>query len=71
MFAVAFVDFDKGAIGCDIHFYKLFELKCVLAVCVHNHHIMKKIHRVFFFLNLVKSFPCDVTKTMTAPMIVD
>ncbi len=20
-----------------MHFYKLFELKCVLAVCVHNH----------------------------------
>ncbi len=39
-----------------MHFYKLFELKCVLAVCVHNHPIIIKIHPVFFF-NLVKSFP--------------
>ncbi len=36
-----------GVIGCDMHFYKLFELKCVLAVCVHNHPIMIKIP-VFF-----------------------
>ncbi len=27
----------KGVIKCKIHFYMLFELKCVLAVCVHNH----------------------------------
>ncbi len=61
-----------------MHFYKLFELKCVLAVCVHNHSIMIKIHPVcvFFFFFLVKSFPlshiepisndlslCDVTQT--------
>ncbi len=32
--------FLKGVIGCDMHFYKLFELKYVLAVCVHNHPIM-------------------------------
>ncbi len=38
----------KGVIGCDMHFYKQFELKCVLAVCVHNHPIMIKIHPVFF-----------------------
>ncbi len=38
----------KGVIGCNMHFYKLFELKCVLAVCVHNHLIMKKFHPVFF-----------------------
>ncbi len=25
----------KGVIECKIHFYLLFELKCVLAVCVH------------------------------------
>ncbi len=41
----------KGVIGCKINFYKLFELKCLLAVCVHNHPIMIKIHPVFFFLN--------------------
>jgi len=57
-----------------MHFYKLFELKCVLAVCVHNHLIMIKIHPVFFF-NLLKSLPlsqikpisdaclCNVTRT--------
>ncbi len=37
----------KGVIGCNMHFYKLFELKCGLAVCVHNHPIM-------IFINLVK-----------------
>ncbi len=32
-------------------FYKLFELKCVLAVYVHSHPIMIKIHpSVFFYL---------------------
>ncbi len=36
-----------------MHFYKLFELKCVLAACVHNHHIMIKIHPV----DLLKSLP--------------
>ncbi len=30
---------------------QVFELKCVLAVCVHNHTIMIKIHPVFFFLS--------------------
>ncbi len=69
-----------------MHFYKLFELKCVLAVCVHNHPIMIKIHPVFFFVsffNLIKSFPlshikpfsdaclCDVTQTQAPPTIVD
>ncbi len=29
--------FVKGVIWCDMHFYKLLELKYVLAVCVHNH----------------------------------
>ncbi len=43
----------KGVIGCDMHFYKLFEHNCVLEVCVHNHPIMIKIHPVFFF-HLVK-----------------
>ncbi len=46
----------KGVIGCDMHFYKLFELKCVLTVCVHNHPIMIKIHTVFYFY-FVKPFP--------------
>ncbi len=32
-----------------IHFYMVFEHKCVLAVCVHIHPIMIKIHPVFFF----------------------
>ncbi len=41
----------KGVFGCDMHFYKLFELKCVLAVCVHIHPIMIKIHPVFFVLS--------------------
>ncbi len=38
------------------HFYKFFELKCVLAVCVHNHPKMIKIHPVLFFY-LLKSLP--------------
>ncbi len=42
--------YHKGVIGCKIHFYKLFEHKCVLEVCVHIHPIMIKIHPVFFFL---------------------
>ncbi len=44
----------KGVIGCKIHFYMLFELKCVLAVCVHNHPTMIiNIHQVFVFLNQI------------------
>ncbi len=39
----------KGVIGYKTHFYMLFEHKCVLAVCVHNHPIMIKIHPVVFF----------------------
>lgn len=39
----------KGVIGCCIYFYKLFELKCVLAVFVSNHPIMIKIHLDLFF----------------------
>ncbi len=62
-----------------MHFYKLFELKYVLAECVHSNPTMIKIHPVFYvlfcFINLVKSFPlsqiepfsdaclCDVTQT--------
>ncbi len=62
-----------------MQFYKLFELKCVLAECVHSNPTMIRIHPVCFvffsFLNLVKSFPlsqiepisdaclCDVTQT--------
>ncbi len=39
----------KGVIGCEIHFYMLFEHKCVLTVFVHIHPIMIKIQPVFFF----------------------
>ncbi len=58
-----------------MHFYKLCELKCVLAVCVHNHPIMIKNTPSVFLFNLIKSFPlsqiepisdaclCDVTQT--------
>ncbi len=28
--------FIVGVIGYDMHFYKLFALKCVLAVCVYT-----------------------------------
>ncbi len=52
-----FFFFFKGVIGCKIHFYMLFELKCVLAVCEHNHPIMIKIHPVFFFLILINDNP--------------
>ncbi len=37
----------KGVIGCEKHFYMLFEHKSVLAVYVHNHPVMIKIHPVF------------------------
>ncbi len=70
----------KGVIGCDMHFYKLFKLKCVLAECVHNHPIMMKIHPVFFFY-LIKSLPlshikpfsdaCGIKQTEATPTIVD
>ncbi len=39
----------KGYIRCKIHFYMVFKHKCVMAVCVHNHLIMIKIHPVLFF----------------------
>ncbi len=56
-----------------MHFYKLFELKCVLAVCVHN-PIMIKIHPVFFlstkiftpFSNRAVCL-CDFTRTEAPP----
>lgn len=38
----------KAVIRCYMHFYKLFELKHVLAVCVHKYPIMIKNHPVFF-----------------------
>ncbi len=58
---------------------KLFELKCVLAACVHNHPIMIKIYPVFFFLSTKIFTPfsnravclCDVTRTEASPTIVD
>ncbi len=63
-----------------MHFYKLFELKCVLAVCTQPPYNDKD--PVFFFY-LVKSFSlsqikpfsdaclCDVTQTQAPPTIVD
>ncbi len=51
------VEFIQGVTGCYMHFYKSFELKCVLTVCVHNHPIMIQIHPVFLFFNLLKSLP--------------
>ncbi len=38
-----------------MHFY-LFEHKCVLAVCVHNHPVMIKIHPVFLSRKIISSF---------------
>ena len=35
-------EYFKEVIGCYMHVYKLFELKCVLAVCVNNHPKMIK-----------------------------
>ncbi len=46
----------KGVIGCKIHVY-MFEQKCVLALCVHNHPIMIKIHLVFCFLIQINKYP--------------
>ncbi len=40
----------KGNLSCKIHFYMLFGHKCVLAVCVHNHPIMIKIHPLIFLI---------------------
>ncbi len=59
----------KGVIGCDLHFYKLFELKYVLAVCVHNHPIMIKIHPVFFFISL-NHFPFLKSSRSQMPVCV-
>ncbi len=52
--AVIFNFLFKGDIRCKINFNMVFEHKCVLAVCVHNHPIMIKIHPVLF-LNPHKS----------------
>ncbi len=57
---------------------QVVELKCVLAVCVHNHPIIIQIHPVFFlstkiftlFLNRAIC-QCDVTRTEAPPMSVD
>ncbi len=38
----------KGVIRCKIYFNMVFKHKCVLAVFVHIHPIMIKIHPVFF-----------------------
>ncbi len=37
----------KGVIGCKIHVYMLFELKCALAACVH----VTPLVRAFYSLN--------------------
>ncbi len=79
---LVFAPLFKGVIRREMHFYMLFEHKCVLAVCVHNHTIMIKIHPVFFFFNLIKSLPlsqikqfsasclCDVTQTQALPRLL-
>ncbi len=61
----------KGVIGCKMHFYKHLKLKCVLAVCVHNHLIMIKI-----FLISLNNFPsqmpvCVMSHWQAPPTIVD
>ncbi len=38
----------KGVIGCDMHFYKLFEHKCMLAVCTQPPYNDKNPPSVFF-----------------------
>ncbi len=55
-FSVYIQLFLSMVIGCKIDFYMLFELKCVLAVYVHNHPIMIKIHPVFFCLFFLINF---------------
>ncbi len=45
-----------------MHFYKLSELTCVLAVCVHN----LKIHTVFIFYLLMSSFSNRADLSMTS-----
>lgn len=61
----------KGVIGCCIYFYKLFELKCVLAVFVSNHPIMIKIHLdLFFFLISLKNFPFLKSSQSQMPVCV-
>jgi len=39
-----------------MHFFKLIVLKCVLAVPVHNHPVIIKIH--LFFVLILYVFPC-------------
>ncbi len=51
-------------IGCKIHFYMLFDMKFVLAVCVHNHPIMIIIHPVFL-LNPNKALAVSQIKLFT------
>jgi len=43
----------KGHLLWKIHFYMVFEHKCVLAVCEQNHPRMIKIHPVAFFTILI------------------
>jgi len=45
----------KGHLLWKIHFYMVFEHKCVLAVCEQINHRMIKMNPVFFY-NLNKSY---------------
>jgi len=77
------VDWLKGTYYAKFTFTcMVFEHKCVLAVCVHNHHIMvKPIHYLFFFLNphesqavsqikpFAVSMQCDVTLHRPRPWL--
>jgi len=40
----------------------VYEHKCVLAVCEQNHPRMIKIHPVFFFYNINKSYALSLNK---------
>ncbi len=55
-----------------MHFCKMFEFKCVLEVCVHNHPIMIKIHLVlFFFLSQIEPSVCVTSQgRMTLPRLL-
>ncbi len=61
----------KVVIRCHMHFYKLFKLNCVLAVCVHNRPVMIKFHTVSIYNKIpfsqieliADACLCDVTLT--------
>ncbi len=56
-----FPSFLKGVIGCKIHFYMLFEHKCVGSVCTQPPYNDKNAPSVFFF-NIDKSRPLSKIK---------